>query len=245
VSLEGEIATPTEHELPGLIAAYQVLIARWSVHNDILWRIIGFSLAAEVSAFVGLVNVGKAPGIHIILGCATAGIGIIGPISTRYAETGLLMDRMWLDRYEQVLLPRYPKLRQMHGAKLITRVENWTEDASSEERSRIESRRFGNSALAPVLNKAFDLLGQPSLIWTSIMALAGAVGFDVGIILGVSPAWLVWLLCVPTNLTMVVLWLLASGFVDRWLPKNKKRPTLTDPTAIKNVTTSQDDSVLP
>jgi hypothetical protein len=213
----GDDLVPTEQELPGLIAAYQVLVTRWSVHNDVLWRIIGFSLAAEVSAFVGLLSVGRSPGIHIILGCATAAVGIVGPINTRYAETGILMDRTWLDRYERTLLPRFPHLRQLHGDKLLDRIADWKKYANERELMRMSERRFGGSPAAPTLNRAFDLIGQPSLIWTSIMALGGAVGFDIGIIVGVNSTLWVWILCTVTNVVMVALWLLASSFFDKRL----------------------------
>ena len=115
------------------------------MNNDVLWRIIAFTLAAEVSAYVGLfavsaadpklhVNVGF---LHVLIGCAMGWMGIVGPLTTRFVETILLMDRQLLDQYEVELLGAdHDHLGLLHAARMRTRVEAWNRRLDDDDRAR-------------------------------------------------------------------------------------------------------------
>jgi hypothetical protein len=194
-------------------ATYGVLAQRVLMNNDVLWRIIAFSLGAQVTAYVGLFQVKGNGALKILLGIATAGMGIIGPLTTRFVETVLLMDRLLLDRYEVELLGIDGGLLTHHSARMKDRIASWNQWLAPEDKNRLSERRGGAKAEGSHINKLLDLLGQPSLVWVAIMGLAGAVGFDIGIAQGIHLLWVKIVLCAATNLFMLVLWVRSSGLV--------------------------------
>ncbi len=215
-----------------LSAGYETLSQRITTNNDILWRIIAFTLAAEVTAYVGLFQVPPYRWLRMLLGCAIAGMGIIGPITTRYVETILLMDRLLLDRYERAVLSNQPELRQHHAERMVPRVQIWQEWLEPAEAERLAERRFGSFERGPQLNGVLDVIGQPSYTWTAIIALGGAVGFDLGVVFGAENWAVAAALIVTTNAIMFLLWLLASGGADRWrIRRSTRKGSMDDASA--------------
>ena len=222
-----ESATPSVTETPpthrpgsqsddgNLRAAYAALTARWVSNNDVLWRIIAFGLTAEVTAYVGLTQSDYSKGLHLLLGAAAGAVGVLAPLSVRYMETGLLMDRVLLDEYERAMLGDDSVLLQHHGDRLTRRVEIWSGRISEDRLRQLNARRFVYSAHAAGLNRFLDSVGQPSVVWSAAMAFGGAIAFDLGLWDFTRTLVVVLPVLVATNAFGLWVFLLASGIVGR------------------------------
>lgn len=167
---------------PDLIAVYQGLVARWQSNNSILWQLFAFVIGADVALIVGYAGVKNGSYLQFILGClGLGGIGLLGPLAVRFIETILLMDRLLMDRYEEVLLRNHPNLRLFHGQRMRVRMRSLRSEMDEFQKETLAQRRLTVlGGLGERCDWVLDRLGQPSLIWTGAVAVSGIVGFTLG-----------------------------------------------------------------
>lgn len=205
----------SELQSANLLAAYSVLFQQRTLDNDVLWRIIAFAFATEAGGLVtlfsnklGTVN----PMFIILIGAGLLVIGVVGPLTVRFVETAVMLDRQLLDQYEDLILQNWPDLRQFHGSLLSKRFVQIRENLRVDRQEALDRRRFATSdsgRALRTLDRFADLLGQPSKVWTAVIAAGGAVGFGVALsVAGVSEPARSILSVVATVLTFS-LWMIA------------------------------------
>jgi hypothetical protein len=179
------------------------------MHSDRIWTIIGFAVAAQASGLVGLVQLTDHSALQVVIGLVVAGIGAATPLTIRSMETSFRMDRLLLDRYESQLLSSVPSFKQEHGARLNERLSLWRGKVTDDQWRSLSKRRFSDRKYAQEINGVLDFIGQPSLIWTGITPILGAVAFDVSLTLGVGTTWYVVVAIIVSNLALLILMFLA------------------------------------
>ena len=199
-----------------LLSAYQVLFAQRNLDNDVLWRIIAFSVATEAGGLIALLSdkLKSANNVlNVLIGVGLLLVGVVGPLTVRFVETSVMLDRQLLDQYEDVVLHEWPHLRQFHGLRLSDRFEKILPNLSKERQVAANLRRFAKTDSGKVLrtlDRIADLLGQPSLVWTATIASGGAASFGIALSTAdVRGVQLVTFTSLATFLTMG-LWLLAN-----------------------------------
>ena len=190
-----------------LLSAYQVLFAQRNLDNDVLWRIIAFSVATEAGGLIALLSdkLKSANNVlNVLIGVGLLLVGVVGPLTVRFVETSVMLDRQLLDQYEDVVL---------HGLRLSDRFEKILPNLSKERQVAANLRRFAKTDSGKVLrtlDRIADLLGQPSLVWTATIASGGAASFGIALSTAdVRGVQLVTFTSLATFLTMG-LWLLAN-----------------------------------
>jgi hypothetical protein len=144
-------------------------------------------------------------------------IGLLGPLSIRYVESARLLDRILLDKYEQKLLRNNSRYLQEHSEKLVSRMQDFLDnkDLTPGDRARIAERRLGDGRTAEILDKALDLFGQPTIVWTMAIAIAGSVGFDWGLAAEVHVVWILTIVDLIANGLLIILWLISNNALRR------------------------------
>jgi hypothetical protein len=185
--------------------------------TDIMWRIIAFALATEASLFVALSEIPAKAILRLGIGLGAQMIGLLGPLSIRYVESARLLDRILLDKYEQKLLRNNSRYLQEHSEKLVSRMQDFLDnkDLTPGDRARIAERRLGDGRTAEILDKALDLFGQPTIVWTMAIAIAGSVGFDWGLAAEVHVVWILTIVDLIANGLLIILWLISNNALRR------------------------------
>lgn len=206
----------SEPQSANLLAAYAVLFQQRTLDNDVLWRIIAFSFATEAGGLITLFSnklSSANPVLIVLIGAGLLVIGVVGPLTVRFVETSVMLDRQLLDQYEELILRKWPDLRQFHGLRLSKRFVQIRERLPADRQAFLDRRRFAkidSGRALRTLDSIADLLGQPSLVWTAVIATGGAVGFGVALsTAGVrGPKWSI--LTFAATLLTLSLWLLAN-----------------------------------
>lgn len=156
-------------------------MARWQSNNSILWQLFAFLIGAQTAVGVALTQVQAGSYLQFLVGCVgLGGLGLFGPLAIRFIETILLLDRLLLDQYEERLLPER-ELRLYHGRRLRDRMEMIRGHLQDDQLATLSKRRLAKLGKQGArLDKLLDIFGQPSLIWTMVVAGAGVGGFDFG-----------------------------------------------------------------
>lgn len=212
-----QLETVTPLVLPeSMLASYAVLFQHRSLDNDVLWRIIAFSVAAEAGALLALLSdkLNPSPALIVLIGVGTLAVGVAGPLTIRFVETSVMIDRQLLDVYEGVMFPHGAEVfRQWHGLRLSARFTKVRSLLTEERREVLDRRRFakaGSTGWRVRLDRFADLVGQPSLVWTAVIAAGGAIGFSVAVRAAGVYGW-VWIFLTVLGFSLTsTLWFIAG-----------------------------------
>jgi hypothetical protein len=161
-----------------IIAAYAALMARWQAHSSMLWQILGFVLAGDIALAIGYSQAKAGSTAQFLIGTVgMGGVGIVAPLAARWVETHLRIDRVLLDRYERHLLIGHSPLRLRHTEQQRRRLRSVRSTGSKSDESLLDKRRLTHlGILGERIDRTFDLLGQPSLIWSGVVMGVGVAG---------------------------------------------------------------------
>lgn len=206
---------PTEQEPDAFeVAAYQVLMSRFVTSTQQLWQMIAFVLSAEGALWVALLTAGRTSALFaILIALGLTMFGTLGPLSVRFVESGIMLDRQLLDVYEYRHLPA--ELLQAHGMRLERRFAALAATMDDDARRALFKRRFA-AAASPLsswrwkVDKTLSLLGQPSLVWTAAICMAGASGAGAALYVAGAWTWLAWVAGCAIAAVVAALWVLGS-----------------------------------
>lgn len=205
-----------ESDVQRLAITYAGLLQRWSSNHQMLWSTVAIALGAEAALFVGLTRSNESPILQLILGIGLAAVGSAGPLTVRYMETGIRLDRILLDHYEQKILgPVAPELLSHHTHRLPDRINDLMVVFDESESADFNRRRMTGIRGARWMDAALDAFGKPSILWTGVMAIAGSAGFAVGLVSELHDSLFAVLLIVLQSSVLPLIWVLSN---DQLLP---------------------------
>ncbi|MBD8077761.1 hypothetical protein IF651_01630 [Cellulosimicrobium arenosum] len=150
---------------------------------------VATSIATEVALWIGLgQNVDTA--LYLLIGLGALMVGVVSILAIRYTELSSMLDRQLLGEYEeQFRIPAH--LRPHYDKRFEDRIWEVSAQLPVERRERLFKRRIAkqrppepHTGEIPPLWR-FDMLlsalGQPSIVFTAALAVAGSAGFGLGI----------------------------------------------------------------
>lgn len=188
----GEGSTEANVEPPeNLLAVYAVLFARQQSTGALTFQVVGLTAGAQAAIWVGLSTVHQSP-LMILLGCGLLLLGNTAAFVVRSAELSSMLDRQLLDVYEEQMgVPA--TLLTHHGRRFEDRFQAVTKELSPGAKKRVFRRRVelasGGRAWRSKADRWLSRLGQPSLVWTFVLAGSGTAGFGVAIGETFSSVW--------------------------------------------------------
>ncbi|MCB7137451.1 hypothetical protein [Cellulosimicrobium marinum] len=172
-----------------LLAMYSALVARHQSSDSRTWQLVGIAIAAEVALWIGL-GQSLSAAFYLLIGLGALAVSVVSILAIRYTELSSMLDRQLLGAYEDHFgVPT--ELRLHHDLRLEDRLWEMSGHLSPERRSRLfkrriakrrpSERRAGDAWVLWRVDMVLSALGQPSIVFTAILALAGCLGLGLGV----------------------------------------------------------------
>ena len=193
---------------------YEALLSRHQATQTTLWSMIAMALAAEAALWVGLTTLPLRGLETLLFACAFLMVGGLAPLSIRFFEISSMFDRQLMDTYERAIgLPNgFPRL--LHGRRLKDRLGaarklGFTPRQIESLHKRLLTKDVDERGLWALLDDLLTLAGQPSMMWTSVIAFTGIAGTTTAVgLAGGQATWTV-AAALATSTIMPGLWLLS------------------------------------
>lgn len=167
---------------------YQLLADRLHNTQTVVWGVVAMTLAIEGGLWVGMVTQPIGQFEAVLFGCAFWLLGGSAPLAIRFFELASMLDRQLLGEYERALkIPT--RLSLEHGRRLEDRFTTVARRLPEDAQARLYKRRLAKGPDAgdgwERADRIMTAMGQPSLVWTSVIAVSSVVGAAVA-------AYLAW-----------------------------------------------------
>ncbi len=193
---------------------YSTLLVRAQHYSTLTWQVVSMSVAAEAGLWVALAQV-KTPLFQVLIGLGLLMMGGVASLVIRYLELSSTLDRQLLGLCEQRLRIE-PQLRTFHNLRFEDRLERVSAALDQPSVDTLFKRRIAkdlparaDGRLTPLwrVDRLLSTLGQPTVMFTAVLASSGVIGFSSGIYQASGRLWLAIPLAMGSLVLLALPWL--------------------------------------